>query len=329
MLIVKYDEVRKILDGQEHRIMDAIRQAYILHADARTSIPHSVFLRFPDEERNRIIGLPAYLGGENAVTGMKWVASFPGNTERRLPRASAVVVTNSVRTGRPESLIEGSLISARRTGASAALAAGALAGDRPDRSVSLIGCGVINFEVLRFLRAALPELVNVLLFDSDADRCAEFADRCAATWPELTVTTAGAATEALREHRLVSIATTAIRPHLEISECRPGTLILHVSLRDLTGEAILDAHNVVDDADHVCREQTSVHLAEQLTGHREFIHDEIGDLLKAGDGAGRAPDRVTVFSPFGLGVLDLAVAELVRSDAASSGIGVEIPDFLP
>ncbi|GII79736.1 2,3-diaminopropionate biosynthesis protein SbnB [Sphaerisporangium rufum] len=331
MLVLTHDDVRQVLDGQEARVLDAVREAYLLHAGGRTSLPHSVFLRFPGKERERIIGLPAYLDAATATAGIKWVASFPANHERALPRASAVVMTNSAETGRPEAVIEGSVISARRTGASAALAAGLLANPAtPDRAVSLIGCGLIQFEVLRFLRLTCPQVAEVTLFDRDDTRAADFAGRCTRAWPDLTVRHARDAAEALAAHRLVSLATTAVRPHLDTRGCRPGTLLLHVSLRDLTPEAILAARNVVDDTDHVCRERTSVHLAEQLAGHRGFIHDEIGNLLRAPENdVRRDPDRVTVFSPFGLGVLDLALARLVQDDAAKAGLGVPVPDFLP
>ncbi|MFY9555863.1 MAG: 2,3-diaminopropionate biosynthesis protein SbnB, partial [Blastocatellia bacterium] len=58
MLLLKAQEVRRILAGRELEIIQKVKEAYELHARGESSLPHSVFLRFPDNERNRIIGLP-------------------------------------------------------------------------------------------------------------------------------------------------------------------------------------------------------------------------------------------------------------------------------
>ncbi|MFI8458188.1 2,3-diaminopropionate biosynthesis protein SbnB [Kitasatospora sp. NPDC085464] len=333
MLILTAREVRQVLDGAEHQVVEAVSRAYRLHAAGRTALPHSLFLRFPEEARNRIIALPGYLGNtgdaddREPVAGIKWISSFPGNLASGLERASAAIILNSMRTGHPEVLLEGSVISARRTAASAALAAATLAPQEPQTGATLIGCGVINFEVLTFLRALLPDLTEVTLFDLDPARAQAFAERCAARFPGLKTTTADRIEDALAAHRLVSLATTASTPHLDPSPCRPGTLLLHLSLRDLAPETILSSVNIVDDGDHVCRESTSLHLAEQQTGHRDFIADSIGAVLTGGRHH-RDPEALTVFSPFGLGVLDLAVADLVHHRAQEQGLGTDVPDFL-
>ena len=91
--------------------------------------------------------------------------------------------------------------------------------------------------------------------------------------------------------------------------------MLHISLRDLAPEIVLASANVVDDVEHCLKADTSPHLAEQRTGARDFLHGTLDDVI-----AGRVTlpaDRPVVFSPFGLGVLDLAVGKYVYDRLAA------------
>jgi 2,3-diaminopropionate biosynthesis protein SbnB len=328
VLIIRHNEVDEILGGQERRILDLVRTTYQLHDEGRTVVPFSTFLRFPNDDRNRIIGLPAYVGGGVEVAGMKWISSFPGNIQQGRERASAAIVLNSMSTGHPEALVEASLISAKRTAASAAVAAALLTVEPKPSGVTLFGCGVINREILRFLMTEFPSIAAVTLFDSDPRRAEDFSARAAELWPGLALRSAATSDEALAAHRLISIATTASTPHLGLDSCQPGSTVLHVSLRDLETKAILAAQNVVDDVAHVCRERTSLHLAELETGDRRFVDVTIGQLLRGGAPWTRDSDRVAVFSPFGLGALDIALAAHVAGVARDKGIGTRIEGFL-
>jgi ornithine cyclodeaminase len=330
VLILRGREVHSLLEGSEAELIEIVGRAYKAHARGESSLPHSLFLRFPDDESNRIIALPAYLGQEFGVAGVKWVSSFPGNLARGVDRASAVVVLNSAQTGRPEAIVEGSIISAKRTAASAALAAKCLHAGDAAGPVGLIGTGLINFEIVKALLAARPEARTFVVHDLDPKRAAQFKGKCLDTFDRVEVCIEREVRHVLKRCALISFATTATTPYVsDLSACPEGATILHVSLRDLTPEAILSCDNVTDDVSHVCRAGTSLHLAERLVGHRDFIRCTLADVL-LGDapprkkGAGRV-----VFSPFGLGVLDLAVGQHVCRLALERGAGSVIGDFLP
>jgi len=318
--ILRGSEVRAVLAGRELELIQAVRTAYETHGEGDSSLPHSIFLRFPDQPQDRIIALPAYLGGACRIAGVKWVSSFPDNLQLGIDRASAVVILNSTQTGRPEALLEGSVISAKRTAASAALAAQCLLEGAEVHRIGMIGCGVINFEIARFLWAVFPRTKSFILFDQDEARAQQFGNKVQKFSDGLAVEIAKDVKAVLRSAPLISIATTALKPHIDdLGECPQQAAILHISLRDLTPDVILSCDNVVDDVDHVCRAQTSVHLAEQQVGNRQFIRCTLAEILR-----GRAPARngraVSIFSPFGLGVLDLAVGKLVRDLAHQQGL---------
>ena len=328
LLILSRTDVLSLLEGKELELVQAVAGAYELHAAGASSMPPSSFLRFPDRPRNRIIALPAYLGRDFEVAGIKWISSFPGNLERGIERASAVVILNSTTTGRPEAILEGSIISAKRTAASAALAALHLHRSEGKSRLGIIGCGVINLEVVRFVATLLPEIGNLSIYDLDEERVEQFRKKCLTINKELEIEVASNAAAILRESSLTSIATTALTPHIsDLSLCPAASTILHISLRDLTPEAILAGDNVVDDLDHVCRENTSIHLAAQLTGNRDFVRCTLAEILAGIASARRDDQSVAVFSPFGLGILDVAVGQLISDLARAESTGTRINSF--
>jgi ornithine cyclodeaminase len=321
ILILKGSEVLTLLSGQEQEIIGVVRNAYEIHAQRETSLPHSTFLCFPDNPRNRIIALPSYLGGKFALAGMKWISSFPGNLDLGLDRASAAMILNSTRTGQLKAIVEGSVISAKRTAASAALAAQILHRGKVTRA-GLIGTGRINFEIVRFLRTVYPELSHFVAFDLSDARATQFARKCQSMFQGVTIEPVKDLESVLKSSSLLSFATTALTPYLpDLSVCAPATTILHVSLRDLMTEAILGSDNIVDDIDHVCRAETSIHLAEQIMGNRDFVRGSLAEVMNGTAPAKKNANDITVFSPFGLGILDVAIGKFVcdRANALQTG----------
>jgi ornithine cyclodeaminase/alanine dehydrogenase-like protein (mu-crystallin family) len=130
----------------------------------------------------------------------------------------------------------------------------------------------------------------------------------------------------IRGSDLVVFATVAAQPHIgDVSWFAHNPVVLHVSLRDLAPEILLASTNVVDDVEHCLKANTSPHLVEQLTGSRDFL---AGTLAEVMDGRVSVPaDRPVIFSPFGLGVLDLAVGKYVYDQVASADDLHVIDDF--
>src|SRR5947208_5430001 len=129
---------------------------------------------------------------------------------RVVDRDSTVVILSSPETGRHEAVLEGSAISAQRTAASAALAAQCLLNGSAAGRVGMIGCGLINFEIARFLLAVLPDVETFVLFDQDEARAKQFQNKCRRIFQKHKVELASDVGAVLRDSSLVSIATTAV-----------------------------------------------------------------------------------------------------------------------
>lgn len=329
VLIIGAPEVEVALKGREESVLNAVRKAYESHSRGASSLPHSSFLRFPDSDKDRIICLPAYLGDEYQLAGVKWIASMPGNVARGMERASAVMILNDRLTGRPKAVVEGSIISKQRTAASAALASKVLAPGEPE-AIGFVGCGPINAAVAQFLVATWPNVRRFTAFDLDPARAETFGEALLALRPDADFKVAGSLQELLSECPMVAFGTTAITPYVgDLDACPAGATILHISLRDLEAGVILANHNIVDDLDHVNRAATSIHLASQQEGHTDFVHSSLGDILLGNIDLPERDGRKMIFTPFGLGVLDLAVADLVLGQLAEDGGGTLVKSFLP
>src|SRR5205809_4334070 len=164
--IINGKTVFDIVRAHRAECIRIVREAYLAHADGQSVNPDSYFLRFPDKPDCRIIALPAYLGSRFDVAGLKWIASYPANVQRGVPRASAVLVLNRYDTGYPFAILESSIISAARTAASAVLAAYWLGGrSRRARSLGIVGTGFIARYVYEFLIDTGWTIEEVRLYD--------------------------------------------------------------------------------------------------------------------------------------------------------------------
>ena len=325
--IINGKTVFDIIHARRAECIDVVRNAYLAHARGQSVNPDSYFLRFPEKPDCRIIALPAYIGDGFHVAGLKWIASYPGNVRRGFPRASAVLVLNDYDTGYPFAILESSIISAARTAASAVLAAYWLGGQaRRARTLGIVGTGFIARYVYDFLVDTGWQIDEVLLYDASPRESEKFRDTACRPGHHRGVTIAPDAAHLVRASDLIVFTTVASQPYLsDPALLGHNPVVLHLSLRDLAPPILLASQNVVDDVDHVMKANTSPHLVEQQTGNRDFVTGTLAEVM----GGQRSVDRgrPVIFSPFGMGILDVAVGKWVYDQAAAAGQEQRLTDF--
>ncbi|HKA58097.1 MAG TPA: 2,3-diaminopropionate biosynthesis protein SbnB [Gemmatimonadales bacterium] len=325
--IINGKTVSDIIGANRAACIDVVRNAYLAHANGHSINPDSHFLRFPDKPDCRIIALPAYLGDGVGVAGLKWIASFPGNVQRGFPRASAVLVLNDFETGYPFAILESSIISAARTAASAVLAAYWLNGQsRRAPSLGIVGTGFIARYIYDFLVDTGWAIKEVRLYDKSPEESEKFRNTACRLEHHRSVKVVPDVADVLSDSDLVVFTTVASAPHIADSWLFDhNPLVLHISLRDLAPDVLLRSQNVVDDVEHVMKANTSPHLTEQQTGNRSFVTGTLADIMLGQRSVNRS--RPIIFSPFGLGILDVAVGKWVYDQAVAAGRDQRMSDF--
>jgi N-[(2S)-2-amino-2-carboxyethyl]-L-glutamate dehydrogenase len=317
--------VNKILQNNYVTVVSLVEAAYLAHREKKTLNPDSYFLKYPDKPEARIIALPAHLGGDFNISGIKWISSFPKNINHGIPRASAVIILNDYETGYPIACIEGSIISASRTAASAVLAAQNLIKAKTADSLGVIGCGLISRYVLNFLLNTGWKISALNLFDLN-DQYSEAMKNYAQERGIKEVRVSSIKEELISASDLITVTTTASEPHIfDVNVFAHNPIVLHLSLRDLSPDIILASNNIVDDVDHCLKASTSLHLTEQEVGNRDFVTGTIDWLVQ-----GKLTfdsQKPTIYSPFGMGILDLAVALYVYQQSILETKNITVPNF--
>jgi len=310
-------------------VIDVIEGAFRLKADGQVINPQKVMLTWSDEPgtqelHGRIMAMPAWVGGEWDVAGMKWIPSVPANLGRGLPRANALVLLSDRETGLPVAVMDGTVISAMRTGAVTGVAIRHLA--RPDaRTAGLLGAGVLTRTQLMALASERPAIELARVYDPTTARTEALLAELTPSLP-FAVAVARSECEACEGADVIIPSTLAVTPTIAKEWVPEGGLVVLVS--SLDGPE--DLHTVtdllvVDDRDHEGTADTR--YLRRLRDAGIAAADAAVDLAEVV--SGRHPGRTTpaqriVCSPVGLGMDDVVTGAYVLRNARERGVGTAL-----
>jgi len=304
-----------------------VRDAFRLQALGDTRLPSKPTIRWSDaidseEREGRIMAMPAYVGGDMDVAGLKWIPSVPDNAARGLPRGIGLIVLTDRVTGLPLAVMDGTVVSAMRTGAVTGLCCALLA--REGSSVAtLLGAGVQARTQLLGLRASLPGLSEIRVWDVVPGRAAAF---CAEAHGGPRLVAVEDPEGACRGADVIVPVTMAREPYVPPAWLGPGGLFVSISSLDPTVELIRAADVLVCDVWEHETEHESRPFARAVAAGAVRREDvvELGDLV-CGRRAGRtAPEQRIFVSAVGLAIEDVAAAHRVYLRARDLGLGTRL-----
>jgi len=285
--------------------------------------PLKPYLRFRSPA-NRIIAMPAFVGGDTDICGIKWIASFPGNVNRGIPRAHSTIILNNPANGAPIAIINSSLLSELRTAAvsSVMLRHYMELERRPSYRVGTIGWGPIGRRHMDMLFALYGERVHsVRLYDIKGIESAELEDPLKkkavikTNWLDV-----------YRESDIVFTCTTTAARYINEPPL-PGSLLMNISLREYMYESMSGMKAiVVDNWQEVCRENTDIEMLHKQAGLNEGDTISLSAVLLSGALRSLAPSEPVFFNPMGMAAFDITLAASYWREAERLGVGVRLAD---
>jgi ornithine cyclodeaminase len=325
VLVVNQREVRELLDLDA--LIDALAPAMVDLSSGKASVPPRVGARV-DARDGLLAAMPGYTPSAD-VLASKLVTLFPHNADTALPTHQAVIVVFEPDNGRPAALIDGTAITAIRTGAGSALATRLLA--RVEATIlAILGTGVQARSHARAVSRVRP-FKELRIAGRSAAKSQALADELAAE-VDLVVRAVASAEEACDGADVVCATTHALEPVLRRQWLADGAHVTSVGYnvdgREVDDETIADALVVVESraAALAAAPSGSTDLLEPL-GRRLIDADEIVEVGELVDGRrqGRAsPGQITLYKSVGVAVQDATAAALVLQAARERGIGREV-----
>jgi ornithine cyclodeaminase/alanine dehydrogenase-like protein (mu-crystallin family) len=268
----------------------------------------------------------AHQGSGAACFALKAICIMPGNPARGLDAHQGTVTLFDGETGVPTAILDASAITEIRTAAVTAVATGLLA--RADaRTLAILGAGVQGRAHLTSL-AGVRGFEQVRVYSPTRAHAAALAEQAAL--PGARVRAADTAEEAVRGADVVVAATNSREPVLAHAWLKPGAHVNAVGAstpqaREIDTATVAASAMFCDSRESVAHEAGEFQLAVRegaITGE-EHIRAELGEVL-AGSAPGRRDDgELTLFRSLGIGVEDLAAAEIAVAAAREQGLGTE------
>lgn len=303
-------------------IINTIRLTTRILGQGEVVQPIKPYLRYKNLS-NRIIAMPAYVGGEIAVAGIKWIASFPNNIKNDIPRAHSVIILNDESTGIPIATINTSLISGIRTAG--------VTGLFITKYVENLNNGKLKFGIIGFgpigqlhlqmiVEMFAGQIEKIYLFDIvNIDQ--ELIDIKYRHLIEIT----NSWQEVYNNSKILVTCTVSAVPYINLAP-QKGTLHLNISLRDYEAHLVNYMDEIiVDNWEEICRENTDIERMHLEFGLNKQDVVEINDALDAPLWKD-LEQKVIMFNPMGMAAYDIAVGKYYFDQSLEKGVGVDLED---
>jgi len=323
LLFFSGEDIRKALPMRE--AVEVMKEAYARLSAGEAQMPVRSSMAIPERGGSALF-MPSALPHEDQM-GLKIVTIFDDNVGRGLPRIQALMIVLDGSTGSPVAVMDGSVLTALRTGAGSGAATDLMARREVARA-AIFGAGVQGRTQLEAVCAVRP-IDRVRVFDRDVAAARTYAEEMACSLG-IAVEAAATPRECLAEADVVCTATTSPTPVFEDRDLQAGAHINAVgsylpAVQEIPLETVVRARVAVDHRGSALAETGDLIIPiEQGYTAEDLIDAEIGEIA-GGVAAGRATeDEITLFESVGVAIQDLAAAARILQKGRSLELGTEV-----
>jgi len=324
-LILNKNEIESILSMKE--TIEIVEEAFKQFALKNTIMPLRTCLNI-EQFNGQFLSMPAYIGGNMNSLGLKVVTVYKQNPIKyELPTIIATIQLHDPKTGELLALMDGTYITAMRTGAVVGVATKYLA-NKDSKIVGLFGAGVQGKScVLAVKEVRNIELIKVydLIPTKTKTFCEEIHKKTG-----IEAIPVNKPKEAVIGSDIIITATTSKNPVFNGEWLEKGVHINAIGshtpeARELDEITIKKSKIVVDSKEATLKEAGDLIIPiKNGIISSNAIYAELGELI-VGKKLGReSKDEITVFKSVGLAIQDISTAKLVYEKAVKENIGKTI-----
>ena len=312
-----------------HDAIAAMKNAYASLSDGSAVVPLRTRLPIPARDAISLF-MPAYMkSGADEALAVKVVSLYPTNPARGLAFIQAAVLVFDPETGRAIALLEGSTLTAMRTGAGSGAAIDLLA-RKDSKVVAIFGAGPQGKTQLEAACSA-RQIQMAFIYDPTRAKSEAFVTELAGqgSIPN-DIRIADSPKEALENADVICTATGSMQPVFDDKDVKPGTHISAIGaytpeMQELPIETVARSRIVVDSRATVMDEAGDIVKAIKaglIT--QDSIHAEVGELVLGRKSGRQSDNEITFFKSVGNAVQDAVAAQVALGNARRLKIGTEV-----
>lgn len=304
------EEIYKTISME--KAVDVLLETFTNITQKKVNIPDRILMKWDkkNEPNPLAVFMPATFPQTNQL-GIKVATLVPENRNRNLPLIHALVMLLDGKTGQPKAILEGSALTAIKTGAASGVATKLLA-KKNASSAAIVGCGKQARSQLKAICAVRP-IKKIWLYDSVRSQAKKFAEEISNNIAA-PVSVEDSVKKATENAEIICTATTSKTPILNLSDVKPNTHINAIGGHSLENREV--SWDIINQS-FVVVEQREATLRESC----EKNFKELGELIQEPNLRDIDSNKFTLFASVGTAALDISIAETILNIAEKQNIG--------